>query len=308
MPLLTSSEQAFARVVSELVHCNPFTSHRIELERQALGREFVEQDAEWNLHPDERHDHPNLQALQRRLEETVERVRLRLEKGGSASEAERVLYEDVVLLSLYRRWRAALDETVTAPGAGASSRPGTLYRQLEQEAARAFVGAAAPSRAAVPHFFACAFQLRRALHHIFDAIIGGSCPAARLRAEVWQSIFTHDMRRYRRVLYGPHERTSRRSSRAPRARARSSSPARSGSRATSPSTRARAPSPSTSRARSSPLNLSALCPTLIESELFGHSAGPSPAPWTTAPVGWRRVPRSAPSSSTRSASSTRRSR
>jgi hypothetical protein len=49
--------------VSELVHCNPFTAHRIELERRALGSEFVEADAEWNLHPQSRHNHPNLHVL-----------------------------------------------------------------------------------------------------------------------------------------------------------------------------------------------------------------------------------------------------
>src|SRR5262249_1299779 len=49
--------------------------------------------------------------------------------------------------------------------------------------------------------FACFFQLRRAFHHIIESIIGSSLAAARLRAAVWQSIFTHDMRRYRRTLY-----------------------------------------------------------------------------------------------------------
>ena len=48
LPLLSPAEEAFARTVSELVHCNPFTARRIELERQALGAEFVEKDAEWN--------------------------------------------------------------------------------------------------------------------------------------------------------------------------------------------------------------------------------------------------------------------
>ncbi|MBM3227173.1 MAG: sigma-54 factor interaction domain-containing protein, partial [Candidatus Tectomicrobia bacterium] len=43
--------------------------------------------------------------------------------------------------------------------------------------------------------------MRRAFQHIFRYLIGGSMAAARLRAMVWQSIFTHDMRRYRRTLY-----------------------------------------------------------------------------------------------------------
>jgi DNA-binding NtrC family response regulator len=179
----------------------------------------------------------------------------------------------MVLLALYRRLRGALDETVTtaAPGARAS-RPATLYRQLEQEAARAFVGAAAPSRAAVPHFFACAFQLRRAVHHVFDAIIGVSRPAARLRAEVWQSVFTHDMRRYRRLLFD---------------RMTEFSTLVIGASGTGKELVARA----IGLSRYIPfdaqrggfvedfegsfiaLNLSAMSPTLIESELFGHRRG-----------------------------------
>jgi DNA-binding NtrC family response regulator len=51
------------------------------------------------------------------------------------------------------------------------------------------------------HVFACFRQIQRAFHHIFDNIIGNSIPAARLRASIWQSVFTHDMRRYRRTMY-----------------------------------------------------------------------------------------------------------
>jgi transcriptional regulator with AAA-type ATPase domain len=273
MPLMRPDELAFARTVSELVHCNPFTTHRIELERQALGSEFVEADAEWNLHPQSRHNHPNLLVLQRRLEEAGERLRVRLVKGAKATEAERALYEDLVLLALYHRLRGALDETFTPAAAGArAGRPAALYRQLEQEAARAFVGAAAPSRAAVPHFFACAFQLRRAVHHIFDAIIGVSRPAVRLRAEVWQSVFTHDMRRYRRLLFD---------------RMTDISTLVMGASGTGKELVARAiglsryiPFDATRggfvedfEGSFIALNLSAMSPTLIESELFGHRRG-----------------------------------
>ena len=57
-----------------------------------------------------------------------------------------------------------------------------------------------------PHLFAAFFQIRRAFHHIFRNIVGSSAPVVRLRAAVWQSIFTHDMRRYRRSLYRAHGR------------------------------------------------------------------------------------------------------
>jgi DNA-binding NtrC family response regulator len=43
-------------------------------------------------------------------------------------------------------------------------------------------------------------QIYRAFFSIFDSVIGRSRPAARLRERIWQSIFTHDLRRYRRTL------------------------------------------------------------------------------------------------------------
>jgi DNA-binding NtrC family response regulator len=45
------------------------------------------------------------------------------------------------------------------------------------------------------------FQVRRAFHFMLEYILGGSQPAAQLRATVWQAVFTRDMRRYRRALH-----------------------------------------------------------------------------------------------------------
>jgi transcriptional regulator with PAS, ATPase and Fis domain len=49
--------------------------------------------------------------------------------------------------------------------------------------------------------FAFCIQFCRAFHRVFDCIIGASPFAIRLRVHVWQSIFTHDMRRYRRLHF-----------------------------------------------------------------------------------------------------------
>lgn len=126
--------------------------------------------------------------------------------------------------------------------------------------------------AAAAHLFACFSQVRRAFRHIFDCILGESSPAAHLRETVWQSIFTHDMRRYRRTLY----------------RSMRELPTLiTGPSGTGKELVARA----IARSQYIPfdplqerfvgdsehafllLNLSALSPTLIESELFGHSRG-----------------------------------
>jgi transcriptional regulator with PAS, ATPase and Fis domain len=120
--------------------------------------------------------------------------------------------------------------------------------------------------------FACFFQLRRAWHNIYDNIIGGSMASARLRAAVWQSIFTCDMRRYRRALYG---------------RMGDITTLITGPSGTGKELVARAIGlsryipfdPKTKRFATEvaqcfyPINLSALSPTLIESEMFGHKKG-----------------------------------
>ena len=122
------------------------------------------------------------------------------------------------------------------------------------------------------HVFACFRQIQRAFHHIYDNIIGNSMPAARLRASIWQSIFTHDMRRYRRVLYrrmgdfptlitGPSGTGKELIARAI-----------AGARYVpfDPERMEFADAPGESFL---PINIAALSPTLIESELFGHRRG-----------------------------------
>ena len=129
-----------------------------------------------------------------------------------------------------------------------------------------------PSRLEADHLFACFFQIRRAFYHIFDFLVGGSLPAAKLRAAVWQSIFTHDMRRYRRTLYR---------------RMGDITTLVTGPSGTGKELVARAVGMSRYISFDTKLekfgddfagsfyaiNLSALSPTLIESDLFGHRRG-----------------------------------
>ena len=127
-----------------------------------------------------------------------------------------------------------------------------------------------PSKHKPEVIFAGFFQIERAFMHIFQEIIGGSMPVAGLRAAVWESIFTHDMRRYNQILHG-------RMSDYPSLIV---GPSGSGKELVA---RAIALSgyipfdPKTGCFKAGqaelyvPLNLAALTPTLIESELFGHA-------------------------------------
>ena len=79
----------------------------------------------------------------------------------------------------------------------------TLYRRFADDWKLCFTVNGKPLAIAPDpvHLFACFRQLRRAFHHIFDNIVGNSMPIAHLRASVWQSAFSHDLRRYFREAH-----------------------------------------------------------------------------------------------------------
>jgi transcriptional regulator with PAS, ATPase and Fis domain len=129
-----------------------------------------------------------------------------------------------------------------------------------------------PNERDARHTFACFRQIQRAFDITFRDIIGSSLPAARLRGAVWQSIFTHDMRRYRRTLYarmgefatlitGP-------SGTGKELVARTVAESR-----YAPFDERRLAFADDGEPAFLPINISALSPTLVESELFGHKRG-----------------------------------
>lgn len=276
MALLNANERGFLRAVANLGYCNPFLPERIEYEREALGADFREAEPIWSLRvavPDR--PHVNILKIKARVETLVKKVRERLAGGVTAPEEDLVLYETGVLFLLFHQYDGGFYEAISRaheqkPGRGQFG----FYRDFSRDWQHylEIPGVTLPSKHEAPHLFACFFQIRRAFHHIFRYIIGGSMVAARLRAMVWQSIFTHDMRRYRDALY---ERMG------------DITTLVTGPTGTGKELVARA----ISLSRYVPfdpktltfvedftgafhaLNLSALAPTLIESELFGHRRG-----------------------------------
>ena len=122
------------------------------------------------------------------------------------------------------------------------------------------------------HLFSCLLQIHRAFFNIFSNILGSSKPIARLREQAWDSIFTCCLHRYHDSMHG---------------RMRDLSTLITGPSGTGKELVARAIGLSQyipfdpdsgrfvveSKNLYLPLNLSALSPTLIESELFGHRKG-----------------------------------
>jgi transcriptional regulator with AAA-type ATPase domain len=266
MAVFSRQDQHFLSSVAKLGYGNPFLPERITYEKAALGREFVPGGPVWSAsvsNPDA--EPPNEAALYKKLNALVEVLPARLAAASDVRAEELTAYEESVHYLLYQRYHA---QFVAARGKWQFYRDFLAdWNRLSRIPGKRFESGLEPA-----HVFACFRQIQRAFHHIYDNIIGNSMPAARLRASIWQSIFTHDMRRYRRALYrrmgdfptlitGPSGTGKELIARAI-----------AGARYVpfDPERMEFADAPGESFL---PINIAALSPTLIESELFGHRRG-----------------------------------
>jgi transcriptional regulator with AAA-type ATPase domain len=195
MSVFSSAERRFLHATASLGYCNPFLPERIEWERAALGREFVEGESIWSVSvADPDADLPNIIRVYEKLSGLIEDLHRRLSSASDLTAEELAAYEDSVHSLLYQRYYANFR---TAGGRW------QFYRQFLTDWNRYLVlpGKRFETSLRPAHVFACFHQIQRAFQLIFYNIIGSSMPAAGLRAAIWQSIFTHDMRRYRRTLF-----------------------------------------------------------------------------------------------------------
>ena len=174
---LAPSERPVVTALASLADANPFLAGRVDLERQALGRGFTATGEVWRVEASLDGVNPNLPRLSAQVEAFARELRRRLAAGARADREDLLRYEALVRYLLYARFASDVEELLRVPG-----------REL-------------PYPVDAPQLFAWGYQIRRAFHHTFRRIYGASMPAARLRAAVWQSIFTFDSGRYRRALF-----------------------------------------------------------------------------------------------------------
>jgi DNA-binding NtrC family response regulator len=272
--LFSEADARFGEAVREITASNPFLPARIAAERAALGSEFEESGADWNTRPPTPDLVRNHAVLIQRCEVVTDRARTAWPKNGRVSREEAAMYQAMVGYWLYQTYSPRFDAFILDAFEGRGGERVDFYPafRAEAEARLSLPGLALFGPADAPHLFASAFQIRRAFHNIFQSLVGGSAPMARLRAAIWQSIFTYDLGRYRRGLH---------------ARMADFSTLITGPSGTGKELVARAIALSRYvpyepkrggfvgdfSAGFFPLNLAALSPTLIESELFGHRRG-----------------------------------
>jgi DNA-binding NtrC family response regulator len=201
--LLNPANRRLLAAVSELLYANPFLPEMLAYEREALGKDAIQEEPTWSMTvSDPDRVRTNSWRILHRLEPLLKKLRGSLAAGEDAAEAELALYEDGLLFFFYYRYYQRLHEAAFEHRGSDKSR-WFYYREFRDEWNHFFhiAGVKLPTGHQPNHTFACYYQAVRAFHQVFEQIIGNSRPAARLRAAIWQSVFTHDIRRYRRALF-----------------------------------------------------------------------------------------------------------
>ncbi len=206
MSLLTASEWRVAEAIAGIGYVNPFLPERIELEKQALGQDFVQFRPFLQYSPDRSVSDmfPNAPTLHQRSEQLLLKMRAKLIAHEPATERELEVYENLVLYQLYARYMSTI---LDLSAVSFCNRPEAdildCYDSFVKDFRQFLVlpERRLPSNLDQDIIFAGLFQIERAFFHIFRHIVGPSMAAAQLRAAIWQSIFTHDMRCYMRSLY-----------------------------------------------------------------------------------------------------------
>ncbi|MCR9093861.1 MAG: sigma 54-interacting transcriptional regulator [bacterium] len=202
---VSDREREILEAVTRMATSNPFAPDRIDQERLALGDGFTAYTAVWHMDGDVEGLNPNVLRLKELAEGMAEDLRSRLVEGARPSREELALYEGFVRYLLFYRYSPDLTRIIHDREKG---RPATrklgFYGRYASDFSHFFEipGVEFPEETNAPHVLAWGFQIRRAFHHVFTQIYGGSMPIAELRGKVWRAVFTHDVERYRRSLYG----------------------------------------------------------------------------------------------------------
>jgi hypothetical protein len=280
MALFESEEHAFAAKAADLVTTNPFHASWLKKERDILGGPPPEEREVFAWQPGVGlwgpfSVYPDLVDLGAKIVDLVRKARQRLRDEVAAARRELERYETLALYALYRAHGVVLDRYIDAAvrgGEAPDAKKMWADFQRDHDALLRIEGRKLALDHSPEHLFACYFVLRRAFYHIYFNIVGRSRQAADLRCAVWESIVTHDLRGWSRALYD-RMRDFPTLITGPSGTGKELVAEAVGGSQYIPFDPARKAFKADFQKAFQPVNLSALQPQLIESELFGHVRG-----------------------------------
>ncbi|MFT4649551.1 MAG: hypothetical protein ACI9X4_002791 [Glaciecola sp.] len=204
MPILNSSDLAFAKHIQAIARVNPFLPARVELEREALGDDYVEAGSAKAFEPGEG-PNPNMEPMLAK----ARKVHGALQQAASKTQARmgQADREAAGHLALFVLYHSHVDGLLALAQKSASTVAGkrikvSWYTKFEREAEGLLElqGERLRPEETAARLLALFFQMARAFVNIYANFVGRSPAAVALRASMWESIFTHDLPRYRRAL------------------------------------------------------------------------------------------------------------
>lgn len=260
----------------ETIFTNPFREERQELNRKILGSGYNRSQQLQTSFEQEAPLSENQIAILKTCRDLVDNARKKIiSKSITHEHPDYTLYEHLIYYLIYRDITPSIDRYIqtciekpdTNPEWKAFSELKAYFEFYLKPGGKDYPTRYSPSE--LGGFFS---QIRRAFFHTFTSLAGSSEALMQLRARVWDSIFTHNMRRYLRSL---HNRMND-------IYTLIVGPSGSGKDVVARCIGLSRFIPFDERsmkfernfmAAFFPINLSALSSTLIESELFGHRRG-----------------------------------
>src|SRR6185503_18437398 len=185
---LSAADREFFQWVAEAAFANPFGAKRHELDVKIAGAPF-------------RDDIERAQGLEHAVTARVRQLSPRRPQLREFSGADRELMRLVFLFEAYHRIFEPLDQVILAQSANPNATiPVPSSGQGLAVLAERGLGGSEGCR-----FFSIFFQIRRAYFFIYEGLIGESRCMRGLREQLWNTVFTHDIRWYDRYLWNRME-------------------------------------------------------------------------------------------------------
>ncbi|MBE9521996.1 MAG: sigma 54-interacting transcriptional regulator, partial [Proteobacteria bacterium] len=187
---LSAADREFFHRINEIGSTNPFSTKRLEME-QRIADGNHEAKGEHSV------DLVILKVL-RRVKALVNASRANWK--GYNEEDSRLVF-GVLLFDVYYRFTEAFDNLILAQvKAGDRPCPVPFAKEvLGLLSSRGFTDEEAV------RFFAICYQLRRAFYFIHHSLIGESASMGKLRCDLWNNVFTFDIREYEKSLWNRME-------------------------------------------------------------------------------------------------------
>ena len=254
---LTPSNREFFSLVSEAAFANPFSERRAELDRKISGNS---RSAAWrDIVP-----------------EAVGEVASRIEKLDADKPAkiqdfkqtDHDMIEHVFLFDVFHQFVEQFDQLIIDQiEAGEEPIPVAFAKN-----AFLLLNKRGFSRPLANRYFSLFYQIRRAFHFIDCGLIGQCNSMRQLRTNLWNNIFTHDIRYYERYLWDKMEDFSTLLL-GPTGGGKGAAAAAIGRSGFIPFDEKKQAFAESFTKTFIPVNLSQFAETLLESELFGHTKG-----------------------------------